>query len=169
VADELKFCSECGTETEGSKEEILFPKEDIANLKTELTFTKDDLKREIKYLKDEIKKIEKKDSGSIKILKRVHVFQFAVVIGFIGAISGFISGILMIPYIERFIVPMLSILPSELKVLSSGGGLIIFILLIAILYGIMGFIIGAIYAIGYNFIASVIGGIKITLSNEYDV
>lgn len=167
VADEIKFCPECGTETEESKEEILFPKEEIANLKTELTFTKDDLNRNIKFLKDEIKsskeKIEQIESGAIRTIKRVHVFQFALIIGFMEAILGFILGILMIPLIG--LLATIPGIPPELKTLL-GGGILIIIFSITILSFIMGFISGAIQAVVYNLAASAIGGIKMTLSGK---
>ncbi len=94
VSDEFKFCPVCGAETEESKEEILFPKEEIANLKTELAFTKDDLNRNIRFLKDEIEKTRQINSGAIKTVKKVHVFSLAAVVGLTGVIIGFIEGIL---------------------------------------------------------------------------
>lgn len=167
VADEHKFCPECGMETEESKEEILFPKEEIANLKTELTFTRDDLNRNIKFLKDEIKsskeKIEQIESGAIRTIKRVHIFQFALITGFIEAILGFILSILMIPLIG--LLATIPGIPPELKTLL-GGGILIIILLITISFFIIGFISGAIQAVIYNLAASTVGGIKITLSGK---
>lgn len=164
VADEFKICPECGSETEESKEEMLFPKEEIANLKHELAFTKDDLNRNIKFLKDEIKSLRETNSGAIKELQRVHVLRFSVVMGFINAIVGLILGILMIPLIG--LLASIPGIPSELKTLLSGGVLII-IFLVTVLSFIMGFIQAAIQAFVYNFAASVTGGIKITLSDAY--
>lgn len=167
VADEYKFCPECGMETEESNEEILFPKEEIAYLKTELAFTKDDLNRNIKFLKDEVKfsreKIEQIESGAIRTVKRVHVFQFALIIGFMEAISGFILGILMIPLIELIVA--IPGIPPELKTLL-GGGILIIIFFITILSFIGGLISGAIQAVIYNLAASTVGGIKIMLSGK---
>ncbi len=167
VADEFKFCPVCGAETEESKEEILFPTEEIANLKTELAFTKDDLNRNINFLKDEIKKIGQKNYGEIKILKKVHVFSLAAVLGLTGVIIGFIEGILYMSIISIIMTPALLTLFPQLQPMLVGGGIIL-ILLITIIFGVGGFIVGAIYALVYNFVASATGGVKITLSSDDD-
>jgi hypothetical protein len=162
VSDEFKFCPVCGAETEGSNEEILFPKEEIANLKHELNYTKDALYREIKFLKEGLNKKEPDTSSSVR-LKTIHPIEFAYFTGTLGAIVGFIIG-LFFATLMTSITAMLSPLTGVQQI----GNPILIALVISVFYFVFGFIAGIIDALIYNFIASITGGIRITLSKAYD-
>lgn len=87
-------------------------------------------------------------------LKRIGVLSFAEVFGILMFIFGLIqSG----PYIflEKIVLPSANqILSNPLK----GIGLFA-LLFFPIIYGIMGFVIGAIVALLYNLVAKLVGGV----------
>lgn len=103
------------------------------------------------------------------ILKRIEPMSCAKVYGlicvFIGLIAGiFVAGIFWVTS-HLFGPGMDSDIPLRgMSYLFGGGAIISF----PIMYGIMGFIMGYLSAVIYNWIANMIGGIEMEFDNSYE-
>jgi len=93
-------------------------------------------------------------------LKRVGVVSVAKIYGIIMAIIGLFVGIL----IALFGTGAAAIAGMPGVVAISAG--ILSIILFPILYGIIGFLMGAIGAILYNFVADKVGGVELTFKEK---
>ncbi len=91
-----------------------------------------------------------------RIIKKFGVLQIAKIMGMVYFLT---SAIFMIPFgLLSLVVGM-----SEFSPLGFGGVITFFIL--PILYGIVGFVFGAIGAFVYNLIAQWIGGIEVVIES----
>jgi len=97
--------------------------------------------------------------GDIKEIKSVQVLPFALMIGVITAVIGFL-------YVLVFVLPMMLLMPAPgmEEMLGFGavfGGLMLIIT--PVLSFILGFILYVIIALVYNVLAPIIGGVKVEL------
>ena len=90
-----------------------------------------------------------------KEIRAIDVMSLAKVAAVINAIYGFFVGLLL--SVGFFIWPVPGIQQISRMI---GAGLII---VVPLIYGIIGFLAGAIFAFIYNFVASKVGGVKIRL------
>lgn len=98
----------------------------------------------------------------LKTIKRVQVMSFALTIGVIYALVGFIVGILFAVLGGSLFVCLLGMGGRE--ILEGFGALsALAIIIFPIMYFIMGFIGSAIAAILYNIVAPRVGGIQVEL------
>ena len=97
-------------------------------------------------------------------IRRVGVLSLALMLGLLNAAVGLIIGLLFACSALLFSAT----LATATEDLGFGGGGVIFGLLYAvcfpILYGVIGFVAGAIVAVLYNIVAGIAGGIKIELT-----
>jgi len=95
--------------------------------------------------------------GEIMELKKINVMSFAKIQGLIGVAIGLIAGVIyaLIALIAPFSTDI------DISVLRITASLII---LFPLIYGVLGFIGGALIAWIYNVIAKRIGGIEIELN-----
>lgn len=89
------------------------------------------------------------------IIKRIHVLSAAKIFGIITAAFGLLAGIIM--FLFGGILGSLLGDAGGIGIVGGVGAIII----LPIMYGIFGFIGGAIQAFIYNLAAGVIGGIRI--------
>ncbi|MCD6403468.1 MAG: hypothetical protein J7K98_04035 [Candidatus Aenigmarchaeota archaeon] len=89
-----------------------------------------------------------------KQIKRVEPLSLGKILGAFGAISGFLLGLLFLSA------------PAPMSMTGMPGmynlGAVLLVLL-PIVYGIVGFIMGIVYALIYNWLAKQIGGIRIDI------
>jgi hypothetical protein len=170
-------CHKCGKELVENNEKNLFcpncepsinktkdPIEEMPNLKADFELFKNQSNKDSSYIKEELKVLKEELSSGKKTyktisLKKVHVFSLAAVLGLTGAIIGFIEGMLFMSILSIIMTPALLTLFPQSQPLLAGGGIIL-ILSITSIFGAGGFIVGAIYALVYNFVASATGGLK---------
>ena len=99
----------------------------------------------------------------MQVVKRVGVGSAAKVYGLTLGILGIFIGII---YAAMF--SMIGGLSNDLP-FSGGGFGVAFLIIIPILYGVIGFIFGALGALVYNFVAGKFGGLEIELSEPNDL
>ncbi len=87
-------------------------------------------------------------------VKRIGVLSLAKILGLLYTIFGLILGVLFA------VLPLLGFSADETGLFFGSASIIIF----PILYGIMGFIGGAITAFFYNLIAKWIGGLEVEIT-----
>jgi hypothetical protein len=96
------------------------------------------------------------------MLKRVGVLSVAKMYALIAAVFGLIIGV----FYGMFIALFTALMSSASGGSAAAGGIgIIAVFIFPILYGIMGFIAGALGAVIYNFAAGFMGGIEMDLEN----
>lgn len=95
-------------------------------------------------------------------LKKIDILSTALMSGFLYLLIGLIFGLIFGCFALIGLAGINS-LTGEFDL--SGIGALVFVCAMPIIYGIMGFIGGAIIALAYNIIASVLGGIKL----EFDM
>ena len=93
------------------------------------------------------------------ILKRIAPLSMAKIMGIMYAALGLLAGIFisMLSLAGVFASSMLEDGPGSLVGMFIGVGAIIFL---PILYGILGFIMGAVAALLYNLFARIVGGVE---------
>lgn len=100
-------------------------------------------------------------------IRRFGVFSVAKVNGLLGFVIGLIIGVIYGLFLILFGAAMSAIAPSGNDALAGGVSTVVLgiIMMIAmpIMYGLMGFIGGAISAVVYNIAAGMIGGVKFEL------
>ena len=102
-------------------------------------------------------------------IKRFGVFSVAKIYGLLSFIIGLIIGVLYGLFLILFGAAMSAMAPGGDQALAGGVSTVVLgiMMMIAfpIMYGLMGFIGGAISAVVYNVAAGVIGGIKFDLES----
>ena len=102
-------------------------------------------------------------------IKRFGVFSVAKIYGLLSFIIGLIVGVLYGLFLILFGAAMSAMAPGGDQALAGGVSTVVLgiIMMIAfpIMYGLMGFIGGAISAVVYNVSAGMIGGIKFELES----
>jgi hypothetical protein len=96
------------------------------------------------------------------VVKRLGVLSIAKMYSLIAAVFGLIIGIFYGVFIALFTALMSSANGGSV---AAGGIGILAVIFFPILYGIIGFIAGAIGALIYNFAAGFMGGIELDLEN----
>lgn len=102
----------------------------------------------------------------LKKIKRVQVVSFALTIGAIYALFGFIVGILFAVLGGSILAGLLGMAGGSIPARALGGlGAlsVLAIIIFPIIYFILGFIGSAIAAILYNVVAPRVGGIQVEL------
>jgi hypothetical protein len=96
----------------------------------------------------------------MKTISKIHILPLAKIVAIFQAIFGLISGffIFIINIIEHYIAPT----QSTIELFVYG---FVSILVFPIVYGILGFVIGAAIAYIYNFLTKKIGGIKVEITD----
>ena len=150
------FCPNC----ESSKNKTKEPIEEMPNLKADFELFKNKSKKDSLYIKEELKCLKEELSSRKKTyktisIKKVDIFSAAYTFAVISAISVCIILLIASP----FMMLIANFLPHELKSMFNGSIIILFFIII-IFYIVIGFIIGAMYAILYNFVAWITGGLK---------
>ncbi len=97
-------------------------------------------------------------------IEKIGVSSAAKIYGLTLGILGFVIGIFYALFLSAFS----GLLGDDLPISGAGLGIGMAIVF-PIMYGIMGFIIGALGAVIYNFVASKIGGLEIQLSKEDEI
>ncbi len=90
----------------------------------------------------------------LKTIKKIHVVPFALTMGVIEAVIGFIFGIIMFLFIG-----FLRTIPGFRPTVPMIGGVLLIIY--PVVFFVIGFFIGAILSVVYNLIAPATGGIKV--------
>lgn len=98
-------------------------------------------------------------------IEKIGVSSAAKIYGLTLGILGFVIGIFYAILLTAFS----GLLGNSFPISGTSGIGIIMVIVFPILYGIIGFIIGALGAFIYNFVASKIGGLEIELSNEDEI
>lgn len=96
-------------------------------------------------------------------IEKIGVASAAKIYGLTLGILGFVIGIFYALFLSTF----LGLFKDSSMNLGSMG--IIVAIIFPIIYGILGFIIGALGSVVYNFVASKIGGLEIQLSKEDEI
>lgn len=103
------------------------------------------------------------ETRSVVRLKRVGVMSAGMVSGALGAIGGLIGG----GFFFLFSMLAVSLGPQNnnpgAAALGAGIGVVIFA---PLLYGVVGFIAGIIYAFIYNILAGMTGGLQMEFSRD---
>lgn len=94
-------------------------------------------------------------------IEKIGVSSAAKIYGLTLGILGFVIGV----FYALFLTAFSGLLGDEMSSFGTGIGIGMAIVF-PIIYGIMGFIVGALGAVIYNFVASKIGGLEIQLSTE---
>ena len=97
-------------------------------------------------------------------IEKIGVSSAAKIYGLTLGILGFVIGIFYALFLSAF-----SGLLDDLPISGAGGLGIIMVIVFPIMYGIMGFIIGALGSVVYNFVASKTGGLEIQLSKDDEI
>jgi hypothetical protein len=103
-------------------------------------------------------------------IKKLGVLSVAKMQGVMGLVIGLIIGIIYGLIIIAYSLLGASMLNGNSSLAVGGGGVVIGIVAmigIPIIYGIVGFIGGAIGALLYNLFAGLVGGVEIEVENVY--
>ncbi|WP_339874714.1 hypothetical protein [uncultured Algoriphagus sp.] len=95
-------------------------------------------------------------------IKKIGVSSAAKIYGLTLGALGFVIGIFYAIFLSAFS----GILGSSMNLGAIG---LIMPIVFPIMYGIIGFVVGALGAVIYNFVASKIGGLEIQLSKEDEI
>ncbi|SFA88739.1 hypothetical protein [Algoriphagus aquimarinus] len=98
-------------------------------------------------------------------IEKIGVSSAAKIYGLTLGILGFVIGIFYALFLSAFS----GLLGNSFPISSAGGLGIVMVIAFPIMYGIMGFIIGALGSVIYNFVASKIGGLEIQLSKDDEI
>ncbi|WP_339868499.1 hypothetical protein [uncultured Algoriphagus sp.] len=98
-------------------------------------------------------------------IEKIGVASAAKIYGLTLGALGFVIGI----FYALFLTAFTGLFGDEISSFGAGGLGIVMVIVFPIMYGIMGFIFGALGAIVYNFVASKIGGLEITLSKDDEI
>lgn len=98
-------------------------------------------------------------------IEKIGVSSAAKIYGLTLAVLGFILGI----FYALFFTAFSGLFGDDIPIAGVGGLGIFMVIAIPIFYGIMGFIVGALGAVVYNFVASKVGGLEIQLSQERNI
>jgi hypothetical protein len=93
-------------------------------------------------------------------IKKLDVGSVALVYGALLAAFGLLFALLFLGFGSA----MMGIMGRSEGNAMFGGGIIMLIIL-PIVYGVLGIVIGAIFAVVYNLIAPLVGGIKVYISD----
>ena len=96
------------------------------------------------------------------VLKSIGVLSAAKIVGVMYAVMGLIMGLFfaaLLSYIPAMVPPSESQIPGWIAPMFGVGSIVI----MPIMYGIMGFVGGAIGAVIYNVLAGSIGGLELHL------
>ena len=96
-------------------------------------------------------------------IKKIGVSSAAKIYGMTLGVLGFVFGI----FYTMLLTAFGGLLGTSTLNLGAMG--LIFPILFPIIYGVLGFVVGALGAVVYNFVASKIGGLEIQLSNEGEI
>ena len=99
------------------------------------------------------------------IIHKINILSLAKIYSLLMAIMGFIVGLLF--SLLRIMAPSLytnSSLGMPALAYSSLG--LMSLIFFPVIYGIMGFIIGALTAVLYNFVAKFVGGLEIEINKK---
>ncbi|SFT70356.1 hypothetical protein SAMN04489724_1696 [Algoriphagus locisalis] len=97
-------------------------------------------------------------------IEKIGVASAAKIYGLTLGILGFVLGIFYALFLSAF-----SGLIDDFPIAGAGGIGIIMVIVFPIMYGIIGFIVGALGAVVYNFVASKTGGLEIQLSKDDEI
>ncbi len=103
-------------------------------------------------------------------IKKLGVLSFAKMQGVMGLVIGLLIGIIYGVIIILYSLLGASLVSGDARFAVGGGGVVIGIVAMAgfpIMYGIIGFIGGAIGALIYNVFAGFVGGVEIEVENVY--
>lgn len=92
--------------------------------------------------------------------KKVDILSAALMAGFLYLVIGLIFGLIFGCFL---LVGLAGLNNLTGDFAPTGIGALVFVCAMPIIYGIIGFIGGAILALAYNLIASVVGGVKFEL------
>lgn len=95
-------------------------------------------------------------------IEKIGVASAAKIYGLTLGALGFVIGIFYALFLSAFS----GLLGDEMSSFGGGAIGIIMVIVFPIMYGIMGFIFGALGAVVYNFVASKTGGLEIQLSKD---
>ena len=98
-------------------------------------------------------------------IEKIGVSSAAKIYGLTLGILGFVLGIFYAIFLSAFS----GLLGNSFPIAGAGGIGIIMVIVFPIMYGIIGFIVGALGAVIYNFVASKMGGLEIQLSKEDEI
>ena len=98
-------------------------------------------------------------------IEKIGVSSAAKIYGLTLGILGFVIGI----FYALFLTAFTGLFGDEISSFGAGGLGIVMVIVFPIMYGIMGFIFGALGAVVYNFVASKIGGLEISLSKDDEI
>jgi hypothetical protein len=103
-------------------------------------------------------------------IRKLGVLSFAKMQGVMGLVIGLIIGVIYGLIIIAYALLGASMLNGNSSLAVGGGGVVIGIVAmvgIPIMYGIIGFIGGAIGALIYNLFAGMVGGVEIEVENVH--
>jgi hypothetical protein len=101
-------------------------------------------------------------------IRRLGVLSFAKMQGLMGFVIGLIIGVIYGLIIIAYSLLGASLVKGDSALAIGGGGVVLGIIVIIampIMYGIFGFIGGAIGALIYNLFAGMVGGLEIEVEN----
>jgi hypothetical protein len=101
-------------------------------------------------------------------IKKFGIFSFAKMQGATCFVLGLIIGVIYGVFIIGYSLLGASLIGGDSKMAIGGGGVIagiVTMIAVPIIYGIFGFIFGAIAAVIYNVFAGLIGGVEIEVEN----
>ncbi len=98
-------------------------------------------------------------------IEKIGVSSAAKIYGLTLGILGFVIGIFYALFLSAFS----GLLGNSFPISSAGGLGIVMVISFPIIYGILGFVIGALGSVIYNFVASKIGGLEIQLSKDDEI
>jgi hypothetical protein len=101
-------------------------------------------------------------------IKKLGVLSLAKMQGIMGVVIGLLIGIIYALIIVVYTIFGASLVKGDAALAVGGGGVILAILVLVgfpIMYGLIGFIGGAIGALVYNVFANFVGGIEIEVEN----
>ena len=101
-------------------------------------------------------------------IRKLGVLSFAKMQGLVGLVIGLIIGVIYGLIIIAYSLLGASMISGDSRLAVGGGGVVIGIIAMIgfpIMYGILGFVGGAIGALLYNLFAKVVGGVEIEVQN----
>ena len=98
-------------------------------------------------------------------IEKIGVASAAKIYGLTLGALVFVIGI----FYALFLTAFTGLFGDEISSFGAGGLGIVMVIVFPIMYGIMGFIFGALGAVVYNFVASKIGGLEISLSKDDEI